>query len=106
VSFHFIVRFQPLPGKEDAFREQVLQVNEPSRQEAGCVRIDVFESISQPAQFAIHSEWVNEAAFELHTTLPHTIRFLEASQSLLSHPVKGLRLNQIGGGPGTALMRH
>ena len=100
MSFHFIVRFEPLPGKEAAFRDELLRVNEPSRAEPGCLRIDVFESLREPFVFAIHSEWVDEASFELHATLPHTVRFLAAAETLLTHPVQGLRLRQIGGGAG------
>jgi len=99
LSFHFIVRFQPLPGKEAAFRDE-LRVNEPSRAEIGCLSIDVFESLRKPSMFAIHSEWVDEASFELHATLPHTMRFLAAAETLLTHPVQGLRLRHIGGGTG------
>jgi quinol monooxygenase YgiN len=51
--------------------------------------------------FEVHSEWVDEAAFDLHAELPHTVRFLEAAEGLLTHPVLGLRTQQIGGGPGT-----
>ena len=101
VSFHFIVRFEPQPGKEAAFREEMLRVAETSRGESGCLGIDVFESVREPLVFSIHSEWTEEAAFELHTTLPHTVRFLEAAEKLLTHPVQGLRLRQIGGGAGT-----
>ena len=100
MSFHFIVRFEPLPGKEAAFRDELLRVNEPSRAEAGCLRIDVFESLREPFVFAIHSEWVDEASFELHAGLPHTVRFLAAAETLLTHPVQGLRLRHIGGGAG------
>jgi len=100
LSFHFIVRFEPQPGKESAFREEVLRVNAPSRAEPGCLRIDVYESLRKPFVFAIHSEWVDEASFELHATLPHTVQFLEAAETLLTHPVEGLRLRQIGGGAG------
>ena len=57
-----------------------------SRAEPGCLRIDVFESLREPFVFAIHSEWVDEASFELHAALPHTVRFLEAAQSLLKDP--------------------
>jgi quinol monooxygenase YgiN len=102
LSFHFIVRFQPLPGKEAAFRDELLRVNEPSRAEIGCLSIDVFESLRKPSMFAIHSEWVDEASFELHATLPHTMRFLAAAETLLTHPVQGLRLRHIGGGTGAA----
>jgi len=103
VAFHFIVRFEPQPGKEAAFREELLRVNGPSRAEPGCLRIDVFESLREPVVFAIYSEWVDEAAFELHAALPHTVRFLAAAESLLTHTVQGLRLRQIGGGPGAGL---
>jgi quinol monooxygenase YgiN len=88
---------------DDAFREEVLRVNGPSRDEAGCIRIDVFESIREPVEFAIYSEWVDEAAFELHATLPHTVRFLAAAEKLLGHQVQGLRMHHIGGGAGRAL---
>ncbi len=100
MSFHFIVRFEPLLGKENAFREELLRVNEPSRAETGCLSIEVFESLRPPTVFAVYSEWVDEASFELHATLPHTVRFLAAAETLLSHPVQGLRLRQIGGGAG------
>jgi len=90
-----------MPGKEAAFRDQLLQVNEPSRAEVGCLRIDVFESLREPLVFAVHSEWGDEAAFELHAILPHTMRFLAAAETLLTHPVKGVRLRKIGGGAGT-----
>jgi len=99
MSFHFIVHFEPLPGKEAAFREELLRVNGPSRAEKGCLRIDVFESVREPIMFAVYSEWVDEESFEVHANLPHTLRFLEAAQMLLSHPVQGLRLRHIGGGP-------
>ena len=100
MSIHCIVRFEPLPGKEAAFRDELLRVNQPSRAEMGCLRLDVFESLREPFVFAVYSEWVDEASFELHATLPHTLRFLAAAETLLPHPVQALRLRQIGGGAG------
>jgi quinol monooxygenase YgiN len=105
LSVHVIIRFEPRPGEEAAFREELLRVNKPSRAEMGCLRIDVFESLREPLLFAVHSEWADEAAFELHATLPHTVQFLAAAGALLTHPVQGLRLRQIGGGAGAALER-
>ena len=93
------IRFEPLPGKETAFREELLRVVEPTRAEIGCLAIRIFESLRQPFTFAIHSEWVDEAAFELHTQLPHTVRFLGAAAELLTHPVQGLRSREIGSAP-------
>jgi len=98
LSVHFFVRFEPLPGKEIKFREELLRVIEPTRAEIGCVAIHIFESLREPFVFAIHSEWVDEAAFELHARLPHTVRFLRAAEELLTHSVEGLRSREIGGG--------
>jgi quinol monooxygenase YgiN len=79
------------------------KVQQSVRAEIGCLRIDVFESLREPFVFALHSGWMDEAAFELHATLPHTVQFLTAAEALLTHPVQGLRLRQIGGGAGAAL---
>jgi quinol monooxygenase YgiN len=100
MSFYASVRFEPRPGKEDEFRAELLRVNAPSREEPGCISLTVYESVREPIVFAVHSQWVNEAAFELHATLPHTVHFLKAAEPLLTHAVKGWRMRQIGGGPG------
>ena len=96
MAIDFFVQFQPLPGKERAFRDELLRVIGPSRAEPGCLGLRAFESLREPAVFAIHSEWVDEAAFELHAGLPHTLRFLAAAKELLTHEVKGLRTREIG----------
>ncbi len=100
MSVHFLVRFEPQSGKALEFRAELLRVLDPTRAEIGCLAIHVFESLRGPIGFAIHSEWVDEAAFELHARLPHTVRFLEAAKSLLAHPVEGLRSREIAGGSG------
>jgi quinol monooxygenase YgiN len=105
LSVHVFVRFEPRAGKANAFRDELLRVNEPSRAETGCLRIDVFESLREPTVFEIHSEWVDEAAFDYHAQLPHTVQFLKAAEELLTHEVKGWRTRQIGGGAGAAASR-
>jgi quinol monooxygenase YgiN len=79
LSIHVFVRFEPLAGKETEFREELLRVVEPTRTETGCVAMHVFESLREPFTLAIHSEWVDDAAFELHARLPHMTRFLAAA---------------------------
>jgi len=96
LSIHFLVQFEPQPGKDGEFRVELMRVVGPSRAEAGCVGMRVFESIRKPVVFAIHSEWVDEEAFELHAGLAHTVRFLGAAEELLTHPVRGLRSHEIG----------
>ncbi len=100
MSFHFIVRFEPIAGKEAEFRQELLRVVDATRTETGCLAIHAFESLAKPPVFAIHSEWADEAAFDQHTQLPHTVRFVGAAKELLTHPIEGLRSLAIGGGAG------
>jgi quinol monooxygenase YgiN len=92
---HFFVRFEPFPGREAEFRAELQQVVGHSRAEPGCLSIQAFETLHEPSTFAIYSEWVDEAAFELHSGMPYTVRFLEAAGKLLPHPVEGLRTRKI-----------
>ena len=100
MSMHLFVRFEPRAGKANEFRQELRRVVEPTRAEAGCIAVDAFESWRGPFTFAIHSQWVDEASFELHAGLPHTVRFLKAADGLLTHEVKGLRTRWIVGSAG------
>ena len=95
MAFHFMVRLEPLPGKADELREELSRVAGPTSAEKGCLKMRVFESVRALAVFAIHSEWVDEAEFDLHATLAHTVRFVEAAERLTGQPVQGLRSREI-----------
>ena len=70
LSLHSMIRFEPLPGKETEFRNEVLRVSERSRTEPAA-RVDVFEFLHEPFVLSFtHSEGLDERFFELHTTLP------------------------------------
>ena len=96
MSFHFIVRLTPPPENAAAFREELLRVIERTREEEGCLDIHAFEALRDPIGFAVHSRFVDEAAFDLHVQLPHTLRFIENGEKLLGKPIQGLRARQIG----------
>ena len=95
MPLHFFVRFEPQPGKATAFRAELLRVVTPTRLEPGCLGINMFESLREPLTFAIHSQWVDEAALARHAQLEHTARFLRAAEELTGQPVQGLRTRQI-----------
>jgi quinol monooxygenase YgiN len=46
--------------------------------------------------FYIHSRWVDEAAFQAHAELPHTLRFLKRVDALLDQPRDVARTEMIG----------
>ena len=89
-------RFHARPGSEDAVAEAILGTLAPTRAEEGCLSIHAFRSTRDPLLFYIHSRWTDEAAFELHAGLPHTVRFLARVQPLIDHPLDVTRSQQIG----------
>jgi quinol monooxygenase YgiN len=82
-------------GCEDALGEAVRDVVRPSRKEVGCLGIHAFRSIRDPRLFYIHSRWVDEAAFDKHADLPHTVEFLRRVESLIDHPLDVTRAEMV-----------
>jgi quinol monooxygenase YgiN len=88
-------RFHARPGNADAVAAALRDVLAPSREEPGCLSIHDFRSIRDTHLFYVHSRWVDEAAFERHAVLPHTVRFLERAEPLIDHPLDVTRTERI-----------
>jgi quinol monooxygenase YgiN len=95
MELHIIARFHARPGKEADVEAAIREANGPTRAEPACLDLRVFRSTRDPALFHIYSCWQDEAAFEHHATLPHTVRFLERVQPLIDHPLDVTRTRQI-----------
>ena len=89
-------RFHARPGNEAAMAEAMLENMPPTRAEPGCLGIQAYRSIRDPQLFFIYSRWVDEAAFETHANLPHTVRFLGRVEPLIDHPLDVNRTVPIG----------
>ena len=96
MEMFIFARFHARPGNEGAVAEALLDVLAPSREEPGCMSIHAFRSVRDPHLFYIHSRWKDEAAFDRHAGLPHTLRFVERVAPLIDHPLDVTRAEQIG----------
>jgi len=96
VELFIFAWFHSRPGQEGAVAEALRDVLGPSREEEGCRSIQAFRSIRDPGLFYIHSRWTNEAAFDLHAQMPHTVRFIERVEPLIDHPVDVTRAEPLG----------
>src|SRR5579862_9397165 len=67
----------------------------PTRDEPGCVSIQWYRSIRDPRLFFVVSRWADEAAFEVHAELPHTVRFIEEAEALMDHALDVSRLKPL-----------
>src|SRR5208337_2201088 len=77
------VRFHVRAGQERALEEALREIVPATREEAGCLEIHAFRSLRDAQLFYIHSRWKNEEEFELHASLPHTVKFLERARRRL-----------------------
>jgi quinol monooxygenase YgiN len=95
MELFFFARFHAREGNERAVEQALREVVAPSRKEPGCTEIHAYRSTRDPRLFYIHSCWKNEAAFEAHAALPHTVHFLETVEPLVDQPFEATRTNRI-----------
>ena len=93
---YVFVRLHAPEGEERAVEEALREVTGPSREEPGCLSFHIFRSMRDRRLFYIHSRWVDEAAFQAHAELPHTVRFLKRVDALLDQPRDVARTERIG----------
>jgi quinol monooxygenase YgiN len=96
MELFIFARFHAREGQEAAVAAALRDVVAPSREEPGYVAIGAYRSTREPRLFYIHSRWIDEAAFETHAGLPHTVRFVERMQPLIDHPFEATRATPIG----------
>lgn len=91
-----IGEFRALPGREQELEALIRRVVPRTRSESACLAISAFRSRRDPALFFVHSRWTDEAAFEVHATLPHTVEFIDTVKALITaSKVEVARLTQI-----------
>ena len=95
MELHIFARFHARPGNEEAVSKAMLEGMIPTKEEPGCISIRHFRSLRDPQLFFVHSRWKDEAAFENHAQLPHTMRFLERVAPLIDHPLDVARTKRI-----------
>jgi quinol monooxygenase YgiN len=88
-------RFHANAGQEEDVASALRDVLPPTRAEAGCLSVQAHRAVGDKRLFYIHSRWVDEAAFEVHAQLPHTVRFIDRVQELIDHPLEVTRTRPI-----------
>ena len=83
---YVFVRLHAREGEESAVEQALRDVTGPSREEKGCLSFHLFRSMRDRRLFYIHSQWMDEAAFQTHAELAHTVRFLGRVDVLLDQP--------------------
>ena len=58
-------------GQEDAVKEALLSLVEPTRKEPGCLCYNLHQSKSDPTQFMFYEQWASKEALDAHGKTPH-----------------------------------
>jgi quinol monooxygenase YgiN len=85
MELFIFARFHASEGNESSVTQAIREVLPPTAKEEGCLSIQAFRSIRDPRLFYVFSRWADEAAFEAHASLPHTVRFVERVEPLIDH---------------------
>jgi quinol monooxygenase YgiN/antitoxin (DNA-binding transcriptional repressor) of toxin-antitoxin stability system len=96
MELFIFARFHSREGQQDAVAAALRDVIPPTRAEPGCRAVEAYRSTRDPLLFYIHSCWKDEAAFDHHAELPHTVQFLKHVQPLIDHPLDVTRSRPIG----------
>jgi quinol monooxygenase YgiN len=87
MELFIFARFHARDGQQDAVAAALRDVVPLTRAESGCREVNAYRSTRDPLLFYIHSRWIDEAAFDRHAELPHTVRFVDRVQPLIDHPL-------------------
>jgi len=96
MELFIFARFHAREGEEEAVAAAMREMLGLVRAEAGCLAIEAFRSTRDPRLFYVHSRWIDEAAFDMHAGLPHTVRFLERVRPLINDPLDVTRARPVG----------
>lgn len=95
MPLHIFARFHAQAGRESDVEAAIREVLPQTAAEAGCLDIHAYRAPRDPRLFYIHSMWRDEAVFEHHAGLPHTIRFIDRVEKLIDHSLDVARTEEI-----------
>lgn len=90
-------RFHAREGHQDALTAAIREEIPQARAEPGCVAIGAYSSTRDTRLFFIHSQWKDEAAFDIHGEMPHTVHFLKRVEPLIDHALDVNRTRPLDG---------
>ncbi|MFJ2478841.1 putative quinol monooxygenase [Pseudomonas sp. NPDC087598] len=82
-------------GKEQALKEGLLTLVEPTRKEPGNLDYVLFELRDARGTFYMREAFKNQAALDAHFAMPYFQRFAATADDLLEEPLQLIFLEQV-----------
>jgi quinol monooxygenase YgiN len=93
---HVTARLCARRDKQDALRQELMSLLEPTRNEPGCLRYELYQQSGQGENFLFVEQWRSVADLERHLQQPHVQAFIQKSDVLLAEPMQVAQWNQAG----------
>jgi len=74
------------PGKEEAVKQGLLALLEPTRKEPGCINYDLHQSADTPGMFMFYENWKSKTDLDEHLKMAHMRDFMRNGREVLSGP--------------------
>lgn len=82
--FNLLAKFTVKPESISVFKAACIHSLTESRKEAGNIEMKLFADDNKDNVFYVYSRWDNKAAYEFHTTLPHSKNIAKVAKANLA----------------------
>lgn len=83
---HVVVSLRIRQGLAERMLAAFQSVSESTRQEAACLRYELFRGVDDDHRFVLVEEWRDQAGLDAHLELPHVKALLAALPEILAEP--------------------
>ncbi|MDZ8055277.1 MAG: putative quinol monooxygenase [Aulosira sp. ZfuVER01] len=83
-TIRIVARVIALPDKVEALKAVLLELIEPTRQEAGAIKYELLQNQEDPTDFTFIEEWTSNAALNIHLNSPHVQEALAKVEGLVA----------------------
>ena len=70
-----LARMRAKPGKEEALRDALVALVEPTSKEKGYVNYDLHQGVEDPRWFFLYENWDSVEDLDVHLQAPHLVEF-------------------------------
>jgi quinol monooxygenase YgiN len=85
--FVLVSRFKPQAGMEVELYNELVEIAQQSRQEAGCQLYMMHQSLDDQATILLYVVWENQAALDFHQQTSYFKQFIIKSDILLAESI-------------------
>lgn len=82
-----VAKLKAKEGKEEALKQTLLLLVEPTRKEEGCINYDLHISDHDTGLFMFHENWESTMALSKHMSTPHFRDTLKVIEEMISEPM-------------------